>query len=296
MRVAVVGPGGVGLFFAAHLAATGTRVLCCARRPFDRYVVESAVAPVEGPADVVTDPAEVDGTYDVLLVVVKAHQTGSAAGWLSALCGPNTVVVSIQNGVEAHQRLAPLVGGAAIVEGVVYCGGTLVAPGHTLNTGGGRLILPEGPSSSMVADLFADTPVKVRPHPEHLTEKWRKLGVNVALNGVTALTDRPITVAGSGPGREVAGALMTECWTVARAEGADLGPEDVEAALDNFARNRGGRTSMHQDRLAGRSTEHDALYGAVVRIGSAHGIPTPVNAAVGALLAAGDLDPPLPLD
>lgn len=285
-RVAVVGPGGVGLFFAAHLSSAGHEVVCCARRGFDRYVVESDVASVEGPAVTVTEAADVVGDFDVVLVAVKAHQTAGAQAWLDATCGPGVVVVTLQNGAEAIERLTPLVSGATVVEGVVYCGGTLVAPGHTLNSGGGRLILPATDAAEAVVELFADTPAKVTADPGHLTEKWRKLGVNVAVNGVTALTDQPIPVTGSGPGRDVAQQLLHECWTVARAEGADLPDSGIAQTLDGFAKARGGLTSMHQDRRAGRPTEHDAIYGAVLRHAARHGIATPYHQAIHDLLAA----------
>ncbi|MCP5027785.1 MAG: hypothetical protein GY929_16035 [Actinomycetia bacterium] len=92
-RIAVVGPGGVGGFFAAHATANGHEVLSCARRPFTEYVIESGRAPTTQPARVVTDPAMVDGPYPWVLVGVKAHQTQGAAEWLdrstttSSSCG-----------------------------------------------------------------------------------------------------------------------------------------------------------------------------------------------------------------
>jgi 2-dehydropantoate 2-reductase len=104
-EIAVVGPGAVGTFFAAHLAAAGRDVVSCARRPFERYIVESKQLPVEAPAVVLTDPADVEGPVPWVLVGVKAHQTAGAAGWLGRLCGRDTTVVAIQNGVEAVERL-----------------------------------------------------------------------------------------------------------------------------------------------------------------------------------------------
>ncbi len=287
-RIAVVGPGGVGLFFAAHLASAGHEVVSCARRPFDRYEVESDKASTSGPAAVVTDPSDVDGAFDYVFVGVKAHQTEGAADWLRATCSPQTIVVTMQNGAEAVARMEPFVNGALVLEAVVYCGGTLVAPGHTINSGGGTLILPDVDASESVAELFASTPARVGRNEAHLTEKWRKLAINVAVNGVTALTDKYIPVASEGPGREVARSIIAEAFSVARAEGAKLPDDLIDTMLDGFAQARGGKTSMHQDRSAGRATEHDALYGAVVRGGERHGIATPVNAAVGQLLAAGD--------
>lgn len=287
-RIAVVGPGGVGTFFAAHLASSDHDVVACARRPFSSYLVESDVAPVSGPATVVTDPADLAEKFDWVLVAVKAHQSVGAEPWLNQVCGPDSTVIALQNGVEAETRLAPFVNGAQVVGAVVYCGATLMAPGHTVNTGGGRLIVPDDEAGRQLSELFAGTQAEIKPSPTHLTERWRKLGINVAVNGVTALTDKPISVAGRGPGRTVAGAILDECWAVARAEGADLPAEAIEPTLDGFAGATSMNTSMRQDRAAGRPTEHDALYGAVVRHGERHGIPTPVNEAIGALVAAGD--------
>ena len=90
-----------------------------------------------------TDPSQLDtDPADWVLVGVKAHQTAGAASWFDALCGPATKVVAMQNGIEAVERLAPLVNGAEVVQAVVYCGAELVAPGHIDHSEMGRLIVP----------------------------------------------------------------------------------------------------------------------------------------------------------
>lgn len=288
--IAVVGPGGVGTFFAAHLAAAGRDVVACARRPFTRYVVESDTAPVEAPARVLTDPTAVDGPLDWVLVATKAQQTEGASGWLARLCGPGTTVVAVQNGVEGEARLAPLVGGALVLAAVVYCGAELVAPGHILHRSAGYLIVPGGPASDRLAELFAGTGAQIRVSADHVDEAWRKLAINVVANGPTALTGRPISVLRRPDLRAVAERLVAECWAVGRAEGSTLGDEGIGPLLDAVS-GSSGITSMLQDRRAGRATEHDALYGAVIRGGRRHGIPTPMHEAISALVAAGDPDP-----
>jgi len=126
-RVAIVGPGSVGCFFAAHLATSKHSVVACARRPFERYVVESPESPTESAATVVTAPEMLEGTpFDWVLVGVKAHQTASASTWLERACGPDTTVVALQNGVEAVERLRPFVDGAQVLASVVYCGAELL--------------------------------------------------------------------------------------------------------------------------------------------------------------------------
>jgi len=288
-EVAVVGPGSVGAFFAAHLAASGRDVLACARRPFDEYVIESASMPARAPALVITDPSDVDDKADWVLVAVKTHQTDATAPWLDRLCGPDTTVVVLQNGIEGEQRLAPLSGEAEVVASVVYCAAELIAPGHVVHRQSQTLIVPEREASVRFAALFDGTPIEIRVTDAYLTEAWRKLGINVMANGVTALTGRPLGVF-HRPDIELLGRrLLLESWAVAAADGAQLTPADVDAFFAGFGQvDPEGPTSMLQDRRAGRPTEHDALYGAVMRAGSRLGIATPLAETVGALLAAID--------
>ena len=289
--IAIVGPGAVGGFFAAHLAGIGRDVVSCARRPFDRYVVTSSTAPVEAPARTVTDPSELDGApVDWVLVGVKAHQTHDAAPWFDRLCGPSTSVVVMQNGVEGEERLRPLVHGAEVVAAVVYCGAELTAPGRIRHSNGGTLIVPAGRSvSERLAELFAGSGARIKLSDDYVNEAWRKLGINVLANGITALTRQTMGVLRRPDVAQLAERLLDECWTVARAKGASLSTDDVSAVMEGVARTPAeGATSMYYDRIAGRPTEHDALYGAVVRAGARHGIPTPFAETVAALLAGGD--------
>jgi 2-dehydropantoate 2-reductase len=288
-EVAVVGPGSVGAFFAAHLAASGRDVLACARRPFDEYVIESPSMPARAPARVVTDPAGVDGAADWVLVAVKSHQTDAAAPWLDRLCGPTTTVVVLQNGIEGEERVTPHSGEAEVVASVVYCATELVAPGHVVHRQSQTLIVPDREASHRFAKLFGDTPVEIRVTDAYLTEAWRKLGINVMANGVTALTGRPLGVF-LRPDIELLGRrLLLESWAVAAADGAALTPADVDTFFAGFDQvDPDGPTSMLQDRRAGRATEHDALYGAIVRAGARLGVPTPLAETFDALLAAID--------
>lgn len=284
-RVAVVGPGSVGCFFAAHLAATEHDVVSCARRGFDTYVVESELAPVSGPATVSTDPADLDGVpFDWVLVGLKAHQTADAAVWFDATCGPDTVVVAMQNGIEAVERLTPLVHGAAIVPSVVYCGAELVEPGHIVHRSAGRLIVPDDARGAALRELFGATPVVIDPSPTHLTSAWVKLAINVVANGFTALTRRPMAVLAQPAITDAAAALLEEVRAVGRAEGVELDDRDATTFVRSLA-GAGGVTSMYLDTMAGRPTEHDAIHGAVQRAARRHGISTPVLDTVSAILA-----------
>ena len=287
-RIAVVGVGGVGTFFAAQLSAAGRDVIACSRRPFERFVVESSLAPVDAPATCVTDPGELAAVgvvepVDFVIVAVKGFQTAGAAPWLDALCGPKTIVAGAQNGVEEIERLTPLVNGASVVPCVVYCGTELLSPGHIRHDQHGILIVPDDETTRRVVPVFEATGARWRPEPEFLTESWRKLGINVMANGVTALTRRKMNVLGTEPVNAVARELYRECLRVGRAEGANV--SEAEADAFDLSVFPAYGTSMYYDVMADRSTEYDELYGAVLRHGARHGVDTPVTKIVHALLA-----------
>lgn len=285
--IAVVGAGSVGVYFAAHLAAGGHDVIAAVRRPFDRYLVESGEAPVQGPARSVTDPNQINSPVDWVLLCVKAHQTEGAAGWLARLCGPDTVVVVVQNGIEGAERAVPLAGPATVVPGVVYCGAELLAPGHIRHYSRGTIFTPDVPPAHRLAELFQGTGAELVPTGQFLEEAWRKLATNTIVNGITALTLRDMRVM-TEPGMEdLARAIGHEAAAVARAEGADLPDSGIDKLAAGLARSTGvSGTSMLYDRRAGKDLEHDALYGAVIRAAERHGIDVPLHRALSALLGA----------
>lgn len=286
-RVAVVGAGGVGGFFAAHLSGTHHAVTACVRRPFDRWLIESDESPFEGPATAVTDPSTLSGQpFDWVLVGVKAHQTMGAAEWFERTCGPDTVVVALQNGIEAIERLTPLVQGALVLDPVVYCGTELIAPGHILHDINGRLILPDVEAARDLEAMFEGTAALIQPRDGHRQAAWIKLSLNTVVNGITALAGKPMSVLGHPDVAPVAAALLREVLEVGVADGVELRLDRVEDTIERVAANPTGRTSMLQDVEAGRSTEHDAIHGAVMRAGRRLGVATPLTDMVHALLAA----------
>ena len=288
VRIAVVGPGAVGTFFAAHLSVAGRTVVACARRAFDRYIVESEIAPVDAPAVCVTDPDELprvglDEPADLVIVTVKTFQTAGVAPWLDALCDPHTVVVGAQNGVEEVARLTPHVNGAHVVPCVVYCGSQLIEPGHIRHDQHGIMFVPDDEVTRRIAPIFDGSRARWNPVADFDAASWRKLGVNVMANGVTALTRRTMDVLATEPVDVVARGLLRECLTVAQADGANVTPMEADdfdlTVLPQYG------TSMYYDVMADRATEYDALHGAVLRAGARHGIDTPVTRVVHALLA-----------
>lgn len=287
LRVAVVGAGGVGGVFAAHLSAVHD-VIACVRRPFEDYRIESPEIPFTGPATAFVSPDDVtwDEPADAVFVGLKAQHTEGAAPWFERLCGPDTLVVAMQNGIEASQRLTPLVQGATVLPSVVYCGAELLAPGHVKHSSSARLIVADNAAGARAAALVSDTPLTIKPSAGFVTSAWIKLGVNSAANGLTGLVQQPMGVMADPGIAAIADQLLTECWTIGNADGADLDLAGIPKLISQMASNPGGRTSMQQDLEAGRPTEHDAIHGAVIRKGLETGVPTPVTTMIHDLIAA----------
>ena len=277
-RVAVVGPGAIGSAAAAMAHRRGVELLLCGRTPLEQLVVDDEIVP--GP--VLTDPAAVPWRADVLLLAVKAHQTEGASGFLGALCGPETVVAVLQNGVEQRALVEPYAGGATVVPAVVWLATEVVEPGLVRTHSEPRFVLPAEPAAEAVAALLDGAELV----DDFAGQAWRKLAVN-AVAGLMALTGRRAGMFRRPDINALARALALETLAVARAEGADV-PDSVAdellAWMDALPDDAG--TSILADREAGRALEWDARNGVVARLGARHGVPTPVSDVIVPLLAA----------
>lgn len=284
-RVAVVGSGGIGGALAALTAERGHDVTVCVRTPFDVLTVTRDGVERTVPATVAVDPAAMSPT-DWVLLATKAQDTASAAGWLAALTGPDTVVVVAQNGIDQAGRVDGLAHpGATVLPASVVLGAEAVAPGRVVHHGYGRLTVPAGEAADGLAAVYEGSELEIAPTDDFTTVAWRKLLSNAVANPVTALTGRRNDVLAEPATRDLVVGLAREVMAVGRSVGAALTDADVDALVVHYDRMPPGLgTSMLYDRLAGRPLEHEYLTGAVVATGLRTGVPTPLNDAVLALL------------
>lgn len=289
-RIAVIGAGAVGALATASLIDAGHTPTVCVRTPIDSLVVESSDARRILPVEAIADPAEVDGPVDWVLVTVKGQDTASTAPWLSRLVGAETVVAVLQNGVGHIERVEPYVAGAPILPVVAYVVAERVAPGRVVHYRGLRLVVTHGAHSAPFARLFEGSKMEVSEEADQTTMVWRKLLGNIAVNPITALTMRKVDVMGEPGMADLARGILDETLAVARAEGARLGPADVDAIVSRYMAASGSLhgTSTYYDRVAGRSMEHEELTGDVVRAARRHGIATPLNDVILTLMRALD--------
>jgi 2-dehydropantoate 2-reductase len=285
-RVAVVGPGAIGTTVAAALHEQGRTPFVAGRSARAELQLDSAQGTVVVPGPVHTDPGVVREPADLVLLAVKATQTAAAAGWLAALCGPSTVVCVLQNGVEQHEAVAPLVDGSEIVPAVVWFPAVRQDDGTVQLLGDARLTVPDAPGSAVVGRALHGTRCAVEIATDFPTLAWRKLLQNAAA-GLMALTGRRSGVFSRDDIGELALAYLAECLAVARAEGAHLADDEPQRILDRFRASPAGMgTSILADREQGRPLEWDIRNGVIQRRGRARGVATPISDVLVPLLAA----------
>ncbi|MEO5493650.1 MAG: 2-dehydropantoate 2-reductase [Sphingomonas sp.] len=285
--IAVVGPGAIGGTVGAWLLRAGHEVTLCARTPFAELVVETSGEILHATPPIWTEPEQAT-SVDWVLVATKTYAVAGAAAWLDVLAGPDTKVAVLQNGVEHVARFAPFVPVDRLLSVVVDIPAERDAPGHIRQRRSGTMLVPPGETGRAFAELFGDTAITVTETADFPGALWRKLAINVA-GAVSALADEGGGVAWRESAARLMRALVTECVTVGRAEGAVLEDDLVEAVIEHYRHgHRDAINSLHADRIAGRPMEWDARNGVIGRLGRQHGIATPVSDAVSDLLAAID--------
>jgi 2-dehydropantoate 2-reductase len=189
----------------------------------------------------------------------------------------------LQNGVEQRELVEPLAHGAEILPAIVWVPSEVIGPGRVRQRGAVELTVPDGAPGRAVAELLGSG---VTLSADFATVAWRKLAVN-AVAALMVLARRRAGMFAREDVAHLVRAFAEEVFAVARAEGADTGPEAVEELLAYY---RGLPadlgTSMLFDAEAGRELEWEARNGVVRRLAARHGIATPVSDVVVPLLAA----------
>jgi 2-dehydropantoate 2-reductase len=282
-----VGPGAVGTTIAALLHAAGDQVLLCGHTPRDSIELRPDGAdPIVVPGPVHTDPRQVAGPVDVVVLAVKTTQNDEAAGWLARLCDEHTVVAVLQNGVEQVEQVQPHCPSSAVVPGIVWYGAETQPEGWVRLRTEAALVLPTGPAAHTVAELLRGAGCRVDCDPDFITAAWRKLLTN-ALAGFMALSGRRSGMFRRDDVAELSRRYVAECLAVARAEGARL-PDDVVDELVGLFRRapEDMGTSILADRENHRRMEWDIRNGVIIRGARAHGVATPISDVLVPLLAA----------
>ncbi len=285
--IAIVGPGAIGGTVAAWLSQNPQfDVSVCVRTPITDLVVETPQGTITATPKVLTDASQAS-PVDWVLVATKTYSVESTRPWLEALCGPQSRVAIIQNGVEHVGLFEHLVPAEKLVPVMINLPASRSAPGRIVQSRHGIIAVPAGQNGEDFAALFAGTEIEAAAHEDFVSQLWIKLCGNCAA-AVPALTLRATGPVWSADLEAIIRGMTEECAAVGRAEGADIPQSVIEEAVERSRTMAEGALSgsIHADRLAGHDMEIDARNGVIVRLGEKHGIPTPMNKVVVTLLAA----------
>ena len=297
MKLVVVGAGGVGGYFGGKLQRRGTAVTFVARgahlealRRRGLTIRSATEGEWSAPATAVEHLAG-QPTADAVLLCVKSFDTEEAVEAIRPVVGPDTAVLSLQNGVDNEAKIDAALGAGHAVGGVAYVFATIEGPGVIAHTQGGRIVLGEldgqaRPRTERLREALTAAGVPTELSPDIRRALWDKYLAITAQAGMTALTRKPVGVIRANP----------ECWTlfrllleelaaIAAAEKIGLAPDVVERILTGVSGLKPDTTSsMYYDLTHGKRLELEALQGHALRLAERHGLPAPTLFAVYAAL------------
>jgi 2-dehydropantoate 2-reductase len=298
LTVAIFGSGGTGGFYGGALARKGHAVKLIARGPHLAAMKKSglqvkSVLLGDFNLDVTAtdNPAEI-GPVDLVVFAVKSWGTEAAIKSMAPLVGPDTMIISTQNGIDSERQLAEAFRPQNVLGCTVTVSAKIESPGVVVQVGGpGAVVLGEmsGGLSDRVtrlAGFFSEAGLPVEASENVQRAIWMKFIFICALSGMTALTRKPIgEIFAQKISTEMYLQVLEEVTAVGRAEGVDLPPDTAAKILKSTqAREPFIIGSMGHDLIAGNPIEISLLNGRVAELGKKHGIPTPANFAITAAL------------
>ena len=298
MRIAVYGAGGVGGYFGGLLARTQHEVIFIARGAHLEAIQQSGlqVFSVNGdfhirPARATADPAEI-GVVDYVIVAVKEYHLEGILPSLPPLVGPETVVVPLLNGVDAHERLASVLPPGTVVGGLCSIVAYIESPGVIRNVTqmrslrAGELDRQHSERVARLVSLWASQGAEAEQPHDIYTAIWSKFLFIASFGGVSSLARVPMgAILASPETRALYRQAMIEVAELARAQSIAL-PEDIVARTMAFSEGLepGATSSMQRDVAAGKTFELEAFSGKLAALGVKYRVPTPVHSAIYALL------------
>ena len=299
MRIAVMAAGAVGGYYGARLAAAGHEVFFIARGAQlaamreSGLTLDSAHGNLHLPHPNVTDDPATVGPVDIVLFTVKLWDTEKAAEQARPLIGPQTRVVTLQNGVDSYERLAPILGAEHIVPGVTYVVSVIEKPGVIKQTSKFQIIVCgtiDGRDDPQLAAFVAAgkaAGINVVQSDDIQRDRWHKFIFLSATSGVTSLTRQSMGPILADPDmRNLFRNVMRETLAVGKASGVALDDSYVDERMAFSDKNvpASMKASMANDLDRGNRLELDWLAGRVSRLGRELNVPTPINDVIYAAL------------
>lgn len=297
MKFAIMGAGGVGGYYGARLAQAGNDVTFIARGEHLAAMQASGLKIHDRDGDFTINPVSATddvtaiGPVDVVLMCVKLYDTEAATRQIEPLLTPTSVVVTLQNGVEAPEIVAGVTGAGRTLGGATYISATIEAPGTIRRNNDLTRIEfgePDGPASDRaiaLAETFIAAGLDAATVDDMAALLWSKFVLLAANSGMTALTRQTTGDIRSDPViREAYLAALGEVTAVGRARGVALAEDIEQRCIDWLDSTAPIKASLLVDLERNRRLEVPWLSGAVHRLGKEVGVPTPTHTAIFAAL------------
>jgi 2-dehydropantoate 2-reductase len=300
MKVAVVGAGGTGAYFGGLLARAGNDVTFIARGEHLRAINRDGLT-VKSPhvgdftlTTCATDRTFEVGPVDLVLVCVKSYDNDSTIPQLPPLVGPETMLLSVQNGIDNERRIAEVVGADAVMGSIALVISAIEAPGIVRHMAGGHITFGEmcggtSPRAERLLGVFNEAGISAELHTDINVKLWDKFVGICAFSGVTSLTRLTIGPVMACPEtRELYRSTLAEVTALGLASSVALPDDTVDSWQDSMiamgTNQPEASSSMHHDLKVGRRLEVNLLNGMASRMGKELGVPTPCNDVIHAAL------------
>lgn len=281
-QIIILGAGAIGSTYGGLLSRTHNVTLIA--RPKHVAAIKSSGLILEGDyvgtysPEIATKLEEIKPDT-LLLVCTKAIDLNTALTPIQSLIRSDTVVLLLQNGLGILDQVENLLQGAGIVvRGLTTIAAEVLAPGR-VKTWMGDTILNTSSPANRITQMLEKNSMSVQTTNDLTQEIWKKLILNCVVNPLTAILRVPNNTISAPQLKRIRHAIITECLTVAAAEGVRL-ENDIKVKVDRALTKYTNRSSMFQDILRGRQTEIDYINGKIVALGTQHDIATPVNEAL----------------
>ena len=295
--IAIIGGGAMGSVFAGLFAAAGHQPVVISRPGAHIEAIAAGGLRLEGASGdrtvqvraLTAPPKEV---FDLIILAMKATQVTGALQGLEQMVGPQSVILTMQNGLGTADMVAEYFGAEKVAVGVAAgFGASVVSPGHARHAGMGVIQIGAYRSLSAdrisaIAELWCSAGFNAEAAGDIVSMQWEKLICNASFSAPCAISGLTVGEAMADPALgEICISAGLEAWEIARAAGVALKVSDPEAHIRAFAqRVATAKPSLLQDLEAGRQTEVDYINGAVPREAARIGLAAPVNTVLTALV------------
>jgi 2-dehydropantoate 2-reductase len=286
-NIVILGAGSIGSLFGGLLSRNNNVTLVC-RKEHSKAIGKKGLK-ITGKTNIVVWPKAAEtlaalGRPDVLFITVKSYDTAIAAKQARKIVGKDTMVVSLQNGLDNLETIKKTMGNSIIIGAITSHGAMLVAPGNVRHTGIGETVIGAfskctGKDLKNVSKLLEDAGIKNRISKDIKKGVWEKVLVNAAINPLaTVLRKKNGALVDNPEMQDIMRLAVSEGVKVAISQKVLLDEKKTfEKALSVAMLTRNNKCSMLQDMERGRRTEIDHINGALVRLGHKKKINVPVN-------------------